>query len=368
MSSFSPLSCNNDSLASIGLKNNERPIKSNEQQSEPPRQKKWASLADRLNPNRAAYDPQLKAAWKGMRKIEKKRIIAQDKKAIKALQSRGTSASLPFEADPDDHCETSPVAYSHIAPVLKYIAEKLNKKSADLVIYDPYYCAGAVVEHLNKLGFTKVYNKCEDFYGMSNENKVPNYDVLLTNPPYSGNHFHRLLEFLKTNNKPSLLLLPEHFSRNKSPIYSEEDFCFLIPPARYHYWTPRGMRPDNETGHNEESKVNKCKVTKKKCKKNKSHCNLFLGNRNSPFASHWFLSMTPVVSNESFVVSANDGTVSLAEGCHVYARQASVASYKTFGGAAMRTLKRSVLDKKCNAPDDGAGEKKRKRQRKNKKK
>ena len=31
-----------------------------------------------------------------------------------------------------------------------------------LRIYDPFYCAGSVVKHLAELGFSRVYNKCEE--------------------------------------------------------------------------------------------------------------------------------------------------------------------------------------------------------------
>ena len=70
--------------------------------------KRWASLADRLNPNRPSFDAQLKANWKTMSKKQRKQIIKEDKIAIAALKSRGTSQPLPFTAEEDDHCETSP--------------------------------------------------------------------------------------------------------------------------------------------------------------------------------------------------------------------------------------------------------------------
>ena len=37
-----------------------------------------------------------------------------------------------------------------------------GKAPSKLRIYDPFYCAGAVVKHLGELGFPHVYNKCED--------------------------------------------------------------------------------------------------------------------------------------------------------------------------------------------------------------
>jgi hypothetical protein len=118
--------------------------------------KRWVSLADRLNPNRPSFDAQLKANWKTMSKKQRKQIIKEDKIAIAALKSRGTSQQLPFTAEEDDHCETSPVAYTHIAPILQLIANRLDKKPCDLLIYDPYYCAGKMVDLLNKLGLEKV--------------------------------------------------------------------------------------------------------------------------------------------------------------------------------------------------------------------
>eukprot|EP00971_Amphidinium_carterae_P164604 3263464-Amphidinium_carterae.1 len=35
---------------------------------------------------------------------------------------------------------------------------------------------------------TEVIHKCEDFYEVIREERVPKFDVLLTNPPYSSDH------------------------------------------------------------------------------------------------------------------------------------------------------------------------------------
>ena len=35
----------------------------------------------------------------------------------------------------------------------------------------------------------------EDFYQVIEEDKVPQFDVLITNPPYSGEHPKRIIEF-----------------------------------------------------------------------------------------------------------------------------------------------------------------------------
>ena len=42
----------------------------------------------------------------------------------------------------DDHCETSPEAHAHLRRFLDDVAGRLRKAPRDLVIYDPYYCAG----------------------------------------------------------------------------------------------------------------------------------------------------------------------------------------------------------------------------------
>ena len=305
----------------------ESTLQTSEQSPSSSSTKRWASLADRLNPNRPSFDAKLKASWKTMSKKERKRIIAQDKKAIQEFKTRGTSQPLPFAADTDDHCETSPLAYTHIVPILNYIAERLHKKPCDLKIYDPYYCAGGVVHHLNKLGFHNVYNKAEDFYNVIATNMVPPYDVLLTNPPYSGDHFDKLLSFLSTkNNKPALLLLPEHFSKNKSyAVYNNNasdnnKFCFMTPPERYHYWTPEGMRPEQQ------------QTSSTKKNKRKRHKNLVLGSRNSPFASHWFICMEPLVTNDMFVSLVHEKKIKLVDGCCMYNNEDDIVP-TTFNGA-----------------------------------
>jgi uncharacterized protein (UPF0248 family) len=261
---------------------------------------RWASLADRLNPNRAAYDSVFKASWKNMSKQERNQIIYDDQKAIRALKERGKTP-LPFDnaddLDSNDHCETSSIAYSHIAPILELLARQLDKSPKELQIYDPYYCAGATVQHLQSIGFDKVYNKPEDFYKVIEADKIPSHDVVVTNPPYSGDHFDRLVAFLKDNGKPFLLLLPDHFAQRPaylSSLQRSAPLLFLTPPQRYHYWTPEGRREANGDH-----------VTIKKTKR--KHSNLYLGTRNSPFNSLWFISLEPVLKRKKVLKAYSRG-------------------------------------------------------------
>jgi hypothetical protein len=257
--------------------------------------KKWASIADRLNPNRAAHDAEFKAKWKTMEKLERNRLLAVDRKTIRALQKRG-AVPLPFEADAGDHCETSPTAYSHVAPLLLLVAQRLGKEPKDLQIYDPYFCAGGMVQHLKALGFENVYNVAEDFYQVIAEGRVPAHDVVITNPPYSGDHFDRFLDFLKcNNNKPCFFLLPDHFSekpayQEANKTWSKDAVAHLSTPERYHYWTPDGRRPASSSSSSSSTKNNKNK-----------HRNLYLGSRNSPARSHWFVCMGSVMPRKKLL-------------------------------------------------------------------
>lgn len=249
---------------------------------------RWVSLADRLNPNRAAFDPKFKEEWKKLSKGEKKKIIAQDRRRIRDLQQR--AKPLPFPTDDSDHCETSKIAYQHIAPYLELLARRVNKSPSELRIFDPYYCAGTMVQHLNELGFARVHNKPDDFYETIRERNIPPHDVLVTNPPYSGEHFEKLKAFLKSNKKPHFLLVPNHFH------VDTEAYIFLKPMERYHYWTPNGLRPKEDS-------------------KKKKHRNLILGSRNSPFPSKWCLSLDPVISIKELLQSQEDHKIN---GCKLF--------------------------------------------------
>uniref|UniRef100_A0A6U5M4J8 Uncharacterized protein n=1 Tax=Calcidiscus leptoporus TaxID=127549 RepID=A0A6U5M4J8_9EUKA len=183
---------------------------------------------------------------------------------------------LCFEADEIDHCETAPEAYAHVVPVLRRLSQSRNIDTTELRIYDPYYCNGAVERHLLVLGFPCVHNVNEDFYATQRTHSLPQFDLLLTNPPYSGSHPERLLEFCSASSKPWLLLMPNWvFAR---AYYSEslpalKPAFYIVPRKRYHYWTPRGRRSDI-VGSGPKARTH-------------GHTNAALGARTSPFISFW---------------------------------------------------------------------------------
>mmetsp|Transcript_17451 Transcript_17451/g.33681 ORF Transcript_17451/g.33681 Transcript_17451/m.33681 type:complete len:450 (-) Transcript_17451:240-1589(-) len=251
----------------------------------------YVSLADRLNPNRKGFDAEFKAKWGEMSKPQKAAVVKKDKQTMAALKSRTARISYPFQANPDDHCETSADAYRDVVPVLDLLAGRLKKSREELQIYDPYYCAGAVKTHLLSLGFPNVYNECEDFYDkLKNPDKLPMHDVIITNPPYGEEHIRQLLRFCLSNNKPYLLLLPDYICgkdyyqpcfapRGSTEVTNDMLPSYLVPANRYIYWTPHGLRD---------------------MKSKKSHRNLPLGIRTSPFASLWHVSTKPVISKKAF--------------------------------------------------------------------
>ena len=58
--------------------------------------KRWASLADRLNPNRPSFDAQLKANWKTMSKKQRKQIIKEEKIQIVKSKNKIKKSDSPI--------------------------------------------------------------------------------------------------------------------------------------------------------------------------------------------------------------------------------------------------------------------------------
>lgn len=78
-----------------------------------------------------------------------------------------------FKTESTDHCETPAQAYTDIAPVLEHLANLLGKTKDTVQIYDPYFCAGGVKNHLGVHGFSNVYNENEDFYKVIAQKSFP---------------------------------------------------------------------------------------------------------------------------------------------------------------------------------------------------
>ncbi|CAJ1967107.1 unnamed protein product [Cylindrotheca closterium] len=173
---------------------------------------------------------------------------------------------FPFETDADDHCESPLQAYKDIVPFLKDFNER-KASTGELCIYDPYFCNGAVIENFNSLGFSKVYNRKEDCYKVWGTSSYPSHDLLVTNPPYSGDHIEKLIDHVTSKsfgNRPFLLLMPQWVHKKDYYISKTKGIrpFFVVPRKRYIYLPPPSFR---------------------KSKKSDVH------KKSSPFVSMWFV-------------------------------------------------------------------------------
>lgn len=77
----------------------------------------------------------------------------------------------------------------------------------------------------------------------------PQYDILLTNPPYSADHIRSILQFCVSSDKPWLLLIPNYVyvqDYYKPTLGSSSNPFFVLPARRYSYCAPAGARSDRE--------------------------------------------------------------------------------------------------------------------------
>ncbi|CAE7193508.1 unnamed protein product, partial [Symbiodinium necroappetens] len=123
-----------------------------------------------------------------------------------------------------------------------------------------------------------------DFYAVNEEGRVPKHDVLLTNPPYSGEHVEYLLRFCRSNAKPFLLLMPNYFC--SKDFYDDalggtsQSVLYLCPRKRYFYWTPKGLRTRSKVQSQHAGEG---------------------GNRTSPFISFWYIDLSPLMSAKALM-------------------------------------------------------------------
>jgi hypothetical protein len=182
------------------------------------------------------------------------------------------SEAYEFTVDDDDHCETPGEAYDDITWALAWLAAECGKPKSELRIYDPYFCDGAVVRNLAQRGFPRVYNKNEDFYAAVDSGSTPEYDVLVTNPPYSDDHIEKILRFCAGSGKPWFLLVPNYVYVN--PYYTKATArakpFYLVPTTRYWYTAPRGARREKAM-------------------------------KTSPFLSFWYADLSQADKNAAFI-------------------------------------------------------------------
>lgn len=148
---------------------------------------------------------------------------------------------FPYETIQIDHCETPREAYADIVPILK----RLTPKNAELRVYDPFFCDGAVKRHLESLGFADVYNEREDFWQVAAENRMPPFDVLVTNPPFSGDNIEKLINICLKLDKPFFMLVPNWMYTKDWFVSSgaqAREPLLVVPQKRYEFHSPVHLR------------------------------------------------------------------------------------------------------------------------------
>merc|ERR1719310_2473068 len=135
----------------------------------------------------------------------------------------GARIKYPYSVDYNDHFETPLRAYTDIFPVIETLIQQKckGKQGKRVTIYDPFFCTGRAASllrqclqsHNEELAEkVDIQHEKRDFYKDLRENTVPKFDILVTNPPYSGDHKERFLEFavneLCNSSRPFFLLMP----------------------------------------------------------------------------------------------------------------------------------------------------------------
>lgn len=171
----------------------------------------------------------------------KKKEQKEKKRKANEIEEQGDLDDYPYTVNDDDHCETPVEAYSDISTFLSRISVMVKKTNETLKIFDPYHCEGSVISRLGSIGFKTVHNEKEDFYASILNDEIPDYDVLVTNPPYSSDHMKKLLKFCTESKKPWFLLLPNYVYLKDYYIPSLQDQkpFYVAPKKRYMYTTPK---------------------------------------------------------------------------------------------------------------------------------
>jgi hypothetical protein len=166
-----------------------------------------------------------------------------------------------FDTNVLDHCETPRAAYEHLREFLEVLGEAMKIPPTSMRIWDPYYCDGSVKRIFTEMGFTNVIHENEDFYQLVGNKNIPSHEVLVTNPPYSEDHIHRLLEFVVgteiPNQRAVCLLLPNWVSRQpdyeerfvKPAAQKQNELFYLSPLEPYTYTMPSWVHQKDRPEH-----------------------------------------------------------------------------------------------------------------------
>ena len=191
--------------------------------------------------------------------------VQLDSSAVEQMKQsdEGDEPSFPYETNADDHCETPLQSYKDILPLLNEMRKSFGGKKESMKIYDPYFCDGSVIKHLSSLGYSNVHNKKDDCYAVWESKSEPEFDVFLTNPPYSEDHIEKLMKFVTSSDfgsKPWLLLMPQWVHKKDYYINATtkngKRACnpfYIVPKKRYVYLPPANFREKKDSDTHKKS-------------------------------------------------------------------------------------------------------------------
>ena len=95
------------------------------------------------------------------------------------------SENMARTCDSDDR-ETPLTAIQDLASVVSVLFADRDMKR--ICVYDPYFCKGGIISALTQCGFNEqfIFNEDKDCYAVQKKGEVPENDIIITNPPYSG--------------------------------------------------------------------------------------------------------------------------------------------------------------------------------------
>lgn len=174
-----------------------------------------------------------------------------DRVSSEAETTVAQAPDFPFPIDADDHCESPLEAYQDLSPLLTQVCGNV-KTCASMRIYDPYYCDGAVIRNLSQVGFLNVYNRKKDCYAVWALSNAPDFDVLVTNPPYSDDHIEKLVRYITSDSfgkRPWFLLLPQWVHKKNFYVTATSHIrpFYLVPRKRYVYLPPKNFRQSKKS-------------------------------------------------------------------------------------------------------------------------
>lgn len=111
------------------------------------------------------------------------------------------------------------------------------------VYYEPFPGDCSSSKYLISKGVNVVYEEEVDFFEAYRLKKIPDFDAILTNPPYSRKH--QFIQVLKEINKPFFVLLP---TQNIQFFNEFQGVRLIVPRKRINYFRD-GIQTKNTSFH-----------------------------------------------------------------------------------------------------------------------